>query len=52
MELVIVELDAGAELNAMECAKVAGAELIGGTDLGSGCGRWMERGRDEKRESV
>ena len=39
MELVLVELDTGAELDVTECAKIAGAELGGGTDLGSGCGR-------------
>jgi len=50
MELVLVELDTGAELDVTECAKIAGAELGGGTDLGSGCGRWMGRSRDRRRE--
>ena len=41
MELVVVELDTGAELIAMECAELAGAELIDGTYLGSGAtGGW------------
>jgi hypothetical protein len=50
MELVVVELDISAELDATECAEIAGAKLIGGTDLGSGRGRWMERNRDGRRE--
>jgi hypothetical protein len=33
-------------------AEVAGVELVGGTDLGRGRGRRMERGRDERCESV
>jgi hypothetical protein len=45
-----VELDAGAELDATECSEVVGAELGGGTHLGSGCGRRMEaRPRQEAR---
>jgi hypothetical protein len=46
-----VELDASPELNATECSKLAGAELAGGTDLGSGRGRRMEHDRDGRRES-
>jgi hypothetical protein len=42
MELNLVELDAGAELDATEWAVV-----VSGTDLGSVCGRRMERGRDK-----
>jgi hypothetical protein len=42
MELVVVELNAGLELDAMEYAEVAGAELDSGTDLGSGHSRRME----------
>ena len=39
-ELVLVELDAGAELDATECAKVVGdVELGGGTDLSTGHSR-------------
>jgi hypothetical protein len=34
-----VELDAGTELDATEYAKVAGVELVGGIDFGSGRGR-------------
>jgi hypothetical protein len=50
MELILVELDAGAELDATECSEVVGAKLGGGTDLGSGCGRRMEaRPRQEAR---
>jgi hypothetical protein len=45
MEVVVVELDTDAELDAIECA-----ELVGGTDLGSGRSRWMERSRDGRRE--
>ena len=51
MELVLVELDTGAELDVTECAKIAGAELGGGTDLGRGKSRRMERSRDGRRES-
>jgi hypothetical protein len=36
MELVAVELNTRAELDATECVEVAGAELVGGMDLGSG----------------
>jgi hypothetical protein len=36
MELVLVDLDAGAELDATECVEVISAKLFGGTDLGSG----------------
>jgi hypothetical protein len=43
MELVLVELDV------MECSEVVGAELVGGTDLGSGRDRWIECNRDERR---
>ena len=50
MELVVVELDACAELDATEHAEVASAELIGGMDLGSGSDRRMERGRDGRHE--
>jgi hypothetical protein len=42
MELVVVELNAGLELDAMEYAEVVGAELDSGTDLGSGRSRRME----------
>jgi hypothetical protein len=42
MELVIMELDIGVELDATECVKVAGVELVERTDLGNGCSRWME----------
>ena len=45
MELVLVELDAGAELNATEYADVVSAELIGGTDLDSGC----DQSRSQKK---
>jgi hypothetical protein len=38
MELVAVELNTRAELDATECVEVAGAELVGGMDLGSGHG--------------
>jgi hypothetical protein len=44
MELVDVELDAGAE--------IADVELIGGTDLDRSWGRRMERGRDGRRGFV
>jgi hypothetical protein len=50
MEVVVVELDTDADLDAMECAEVAGTKLVGGTDLGSGRGRWMKRNRDGRRE--
>jgi hypothetical protein len=33
----------------MECSEVVGAELVGGTDLGSGRDRWIECNRDERR---
>jgi hypothetical protein len=36
MKLVVVELNTGAELDATECAEVAGAKLVGGTDLSGG----------------
>jgi hypothetical protein len=36
MELVVVKLNTGAELDATECVEVAGAELVGSMDLGSG----------------
>jgi hypothetical protein len=42
MELVIMELDIGMELDATECVKVAGVELVDRTDLGNGRSRWME----------
>ena len=32
-------------------AEVAGVELVGVMDLGRGRGRWMEHGRDGRRES-
>ena len=51
MEVVFVELDNGVELDAIEYREVAGAELISGTDLGSGRGKRMECGRDGRRES-
>ena len=38
MELVVVEFDTGAELDVTKCVEVAGAELVGGMDLGSGRG--------------
>jgi hypothetical protein len=41
MELIVVELDAGAELNAIEHAEVLGGSRV----------RQMERGRDGRRES-
>jgi hypothetical protein len=44
MELVVVELDTNAELDATECAEVVGAEL------GNGHGRWMERNSDGRHE--
>jgi hypothetical protein len=44
MELVVIELDTSAELDATECAVVAGAEL------GNGHDRWMERSNDGRRE--
>jgi hypothetical protein len=46
MELVLVELDAIAELDSTEYSEAAGAELVGGTNLNSGRGRRMERDRD------
>ena len=46
-----MELDAGAELDATECSEVASAELGGGTDLGSGRGRWMECSCNGRHES-
>jgi hypothetical protein len=51
IELVIVALDAGAELDATKCMEVASVEHIGNTNLGSGRDMWMECGRDGKRES-
>jgi hypothetical protein len=51
MELVVVELDAGAELDATECAEVADAELVGDTDLVSVHSKRMEHGRDGRHES-
>jgi hypothetical protein len=45
------ELDGGTKLDAIEYAEVASAELIGDTNLGSGCGRRMECGIDGRRES-
>jgi hypothetical protein len=50
MELVVVERDTGVELDATECAEVAGPELVDGTDLSSGRGRWMERIHDGRHE--
>jgi hypothetical protein len=46
-----MELNAGVELDATECAEVIGAELVSGMDVGSGRGRQMEHGRDRRRES-
>jgi hypothetical protein len=43
-------LGTGMELDATKCAEVASVELVGGTDLGSGRGRWMERSCDGRRE--
>jgi hypothetical protein len=43
-------LGTGTELDATECAEVAGVELGGGTDLGRDRGRWMERSCDGRRE--
>jgi hypothetical protein len=51
MELVVVELNAGAELDATECMEVTGVEHVGAMDLGRGCGIWMEYGHDGKRKS-
>ena len=51
MELIVVELDVGAELDATERAEVASVELIGSTNLNSGRDRHMECGRDGRRES-
>ena len=54
MELVVVELDTNAELDATEYAEVVGTEVIGGTNLGNGRGTtgvWSQRGRDGRRES-
>jgi len=45
MKLIVVELNTGAELDAMECA-----ELVDGTDHSSGRGRWMERSHDGRRK--
>jgi hypothetical protein len=50
MELVLVELNTGAELDATESAEVAGAKIVGYMDLGSGRGKRMERGRNGRRE--
>jgi hypothetical protein len=50
-ELILVELDVGAKLDATKCSKVADAELGDGTGLGSGYDRWMEHGHDGRRES-
>jgi hypothetical protein len=47
----LVKLDAGAKLDATECAEIIGAELVGGTNHGSGRGRQLERGRYGRRES-
>ena len=46
-----MELDAGTELDATECLEVADAVLIGGTSLGNGRGRRMERGHDGRHKS-
>jgi hypothetical protein len=51
MELVLVEHNAGVEIDATEYAEVTGAELVGSTKLGSGRGRQMEHGHDGRRES-
>jgi hypothetical protein len=50
MKFVVVDLDTSTELDAMGCVEVASAKLVGGTDLGSGRNRWMERSRDRRRE--
>jgi hypothetical protein len=49
--LVDAELDAVWSSMPWNGAEVAGVELIGGMDLGRGRSRWMERGRDRRRES-
>jgi hypothetical protein len=46
MELVVVDLDIGAELTVTEYVEVAGAELDGSIDLG----RWMEHSHNGRRE--
>jgi hypothetical protein len=51
MELALVELDTGVELDVTECAEVVGAELVGGGDLGSGRGRQMGHAHDGRHES-
>jgi hypothetical protein len=40
MELVVIELDTSAELDATKCAEVTSAELVSATDLNSGRDRW------------
>jgi hypothetical protein len=52
MELIVVELDTGAEFNSTECAEVASAELVSGTNFDSSCCRWMERSHNGRREFV
>jgi hypothetical protein len=52
MELVVVELDTDVELNSIECAEVASAELVSGTNFDSSCGRWIERSHSGRREFV
>jgi hypothetical protein len=51
MELVLVELDAGAELDATECLEVADAEPINDMDLDCGRDRRMERSRNRRYKS-
>jgi hypothetical protein len=50
IELVVVELDIGVELDATECTEVAGTKLVDNTDLCNGHGGWMERNRNGRRK--
>jgi hypothetical protein len=50
MEFIVVDFDAGTELDDMGCTEVVSAELVGGTDLGSGRNRWMKRSCDGRQE--
>jgi hypothetical protein len=62
MELVLVELDVGAELDATECSEVAGAKLtvartsavavIGGWSAAATEGTSLDGGRAVQAESV
>ena len=52
MELVLLELDVGVELDATECLEVAGAELGGDTVLNGDRDRRMEPGRDGRHEPI